>query len=673
MTATLTSAAQNYNDGARIYCVDLRTSTVAAGTLWVAMAAWVFVATAAGSITKRHHGLELVHCATEDGEQFKGLVVDQDGTAEFSAVVTAAVGSTFAFTAWLDTDNGNDSNDGLSSGAPRLTLAAALDLFRGGNWSAGAEHRLFIQGTASVSSPTGGEVWNYNTQANGLGSALAGRMHFLQWAGETQAQVSITTDHGFASPADDQGLHVDGVHIVGSYTDGGSAVTADGISMNVASSGNDGWNVSLRNCQIRGFNFAVAQQTSSVAITEMANGAFDWVTLDGVVFGSCYGTHIYFDQTRYLGFANITWGILNGNGTGHSLRFQQTSYWSITECTVTRTGGSAGWRANAFRLNAGFGTSTWDRTQFGSVCNMHFQDTSEAIEIEMPTDDGDRYIADTWFWGVSWDCSTTPISAMFQFSTTSGDSWDVTRVRITNCSGRGAANPTHFLRFNSHSSATTAKLHSLMIDQCTWYQEQSQGFFTRDAVFISVGGSADNIDDDAFTIRSNYAFCADTDANSPRCFWIIPSASAKVGSSDYNVLASAGTNTTTWSDADSLATWVGATPFDDNSFEITSASHNLTSVTALSFDPKPAADGTPSATLPQVRRGEPGFGYTDADRYLRDATLPDCGSHEYGTGTLMDDASFGGGGTVPSFFGLAQLDSGFRTIAAAGLNGVLLE
>ncbi len=144
MTATLTDVAQGYNDGARAYCVDLRTSTVAAGSLWTASAAWIFVATASGTITKRHHGLELVHIATEDGEKFKGLVVDEDGTAEFSNVVTASVGSTFASTIYVDADSGNDSNDGLTTGAPKLTLMGTTGAFASirSAWSAGAELRI---------------------------------------------------------------------------------------------------------------------------------------------------------------------------------------------------------------------------------------------------------------------------------------------------------------------------------------------------------------------------------------------------------------------------------------------------------------------------------------------------------------------------------------------------
>lgn len=636
MTATITSIAQGFDDGARIYCFHGRTSTVAAGSLWTAAAAWWFVSQA-GTVTKRHHGLELIHCSTYNGERIDFLLVDEDGTAEWATNTTTSVGSTFAYTCWVSdaANGGSDSNDGLSAGAPKLTIAAANTLVRAA-WSSGAEHRIIMKGALTSSSPTGGSVWN-GTDAAGGGTALSGRLH---WVADGTASMTVSGGSAVSFSGPSHGFHNEGVDIIGPYTlGGGDPGSIYGISRGLSASGGGGMNISARNCTIEGFESAVVTPTTSVAITEMANGAFDWWSFDGVTFGECYSTHIYTDQLRYVGYANCDWGALNGAGTGFSWRFQQTSYWSITDCTMDRTD-SPSWRANCFRVNAGFGTSTWDRTQYGSVSSLSFHNTTEAVEFEMPTDDGDRYVADIWFHNVSWDSATSPINHAFQITCTTSDSWDVTRLRITNCWARSSRESGYFLQIAQNGDGTGARIHSIRVDQNTFLQEDVQGFFTRDASLISATGTAANYDDDCFEILSNYVFSADTSANSPRCLWIIPSASAKVGASDYNVLASAGTNTTTWSDADSLATWQGATAFDDNSFEITSASHNLTTVTALSFNPEPAADGTPSASLPQVRRGMPGLGYADADRYLRDASLPDAGSHEYGSGTLLSDPSF---------------------------------
>ena len=641
MTATITSIAQGFDVGARTYCFHARTSTVAAGSLWTAQSVWWFVSQA-GVVTKRHHGLELIHTSTYNGEQIDLRIVDEDGTEEWATPVTTTVGSSYDFTAYVSS-SGNDSNDGESPGTPKLTVAAANTLIRS-NWTPGGEYRIIMKGALTSSSPTGGAVWN-GTDAAGGGTALSGRLH---WVADGTASMTVTGGSAVAFSGIDHGFHCDGVDLLGPYTMGGADPgTIYGISRGLSASGGGGMNISARNCTIQGWGAAVITPTTSVAITEMANGAFDWWAFDGVTFGACYSTHIYSDQLRYVGFANCDWGALNGAGTGFGWRFQQTSYWSMTDCTMDRTD-SPSWRANLFRLNGGFGTSTWDRTQYGSVHNLTLINTTEAIEIEMPTDDGDRYVADVWFHAVSWDSATSPINHAFQITSTTGDSWDVTRLRITNCAARSSREGGYFLQIAQNGTGAGARIHSLRVDQCTFLQEDVQGFFTRDASLISATGAAANYDDDCFEILSNYVFSADTSANSPRCLFIIPSASAKVGASNYNVLASAGTNTTTWSDADSLATWQGATAFDDNSHEITSASHNLASVTALSFDPEPAADGTPSASLPQVRRGMPGLGYADADRYLRDASLPDCGSHEFGSGVQMDDPDFNQDGINPN-------------------------
>lgn len=668
MTATLTSAAQGYSQGARMYCFDLRTSTVAAGVLWLAAAAWIFVADSAGTVVKRHHGLELVHISHEDGQRVVGLVVDEDGTAEFSSELTTTVDTFTGYTCYLSdaANGGSDSNNGTSAGTPKLTVAAANTLIRA-NWTPGGEHRIIMKGALTSTSPTGGAVWN-GTDAAGGGTALSGRLH---WVADGTASMTVSGGSAVSFSGAAHGFHNEGVDIIGPYTAGGADPSEIyGISRSIGSAGS-GYNVSARNCTIEGFTNSIVCPSSAVAISSMEDGAFDWMAFDNVTFGINYASHVFANKNRYLGFSSCTWGELNGAGTGQGFRCDLLSYASWTDCTQDRTVGS--WKANVFRFPGGQNSGTWDKMQFISVHNHTWIGSVECVEFEQAGASEDAYYADIWFHGCVWDSGVVSASvSMFSFgASVAGFSVDLLRVRVTNCAGRCNADAAKFSNISTDSTSLTPKVHSVHYDQNTWYQEQSQGFFTRDSVFLTGTGNAGNYDDDALSFYSNYAFCNDTDANSPRCFWIIPSASAKVGDSNYNVLASAGTNTTTWSDADSLATWNGATGFDANSVLVTSASHNMTNVTALSFNPEPAADGTPSATLPQVRRGMPGLGYADANRYLRDATLPDAGAHEYGTGTLMDDPDFGGGGAA-FFYSLSPMDNGFRTIAAAGLNGVLL-
>lgn len=644
MTATITSIAQGYDQGARTYCFHGRTSTVAAGALWTAAAAWWFISQA-GVVTKRHHGLELVHTSTYNGERADFLLVDEDGTAEWATHATTTVGSTFDLTVYADADAGNDSNNGLTALTPKLTLTGASGAFSVlrslSNWVDGGEHRLILQGTFSLTLT--GDAWNWNSQSNGGGSTLEGRLHILQWEGQTAAEINITTDNSLTFCQSWQALHVDGVDIIGPYTSGGGAVGASGIGIYAPNASTDGYNVSVLNCEISGFEYGVVVEGTALPLTDMSTGCFDWLSIDNVVFGVQYNTHTFVDRGRYIGFANCTYREI-GAGAGADFRAAWLSYASFSSNTHDRSTSSH--KYNIWRLRGvPSGGGTWTTTQFISVHNVSVGGTAEeAFELEQATNTGDAYYADIWFHGCSWQSAAEFTCPMFKVEPTSGYSVDITRFRFTNNYGRADA-PSPLVRIDVHSSTTTGKVHSVRLDQNTWVRAYSQlFFFTINHCFLVVAGDASNIDDDSIAVLSNYCYCPNTAANSPRAFWSVTSASAKIGASDYNVFASAGTNTTTWSGSDSLATWQAATAFDDNSFQITSASHNMTSVTVGSFDPNPAADGTPSASLPQVRRGMPGLGYADAERYLRDASLPDAGSHEYGTGTLMDDPDFGGGG-----------------------------
>lgn len=646
MTATITSIAQGFDVGARTYCFHARTSTVAAGSLWTAQSVWWFVSQA-GVVVKRHHGLELIHTSTYNGEQIDLRIVDEDGTEEWATPVTTTVGSAYDVDVWLDPVGGSDGNSGLVDTLPVQTIAQANTVLRA-NWVTDGDHCLHIKGSVTSSSPTGGYVWNGNTTAGGS-TDLDGRLTWKAWAGA--ASVTVSGGGGVQLSGLRGGFHTDGVDILGPYTSGGADPgSLYGINYQVNGTGGIGHNISGNDCEISGWDSAVVATSSAVAIGEMANGSFDWISFRGVTFGVSYRYHVFTDNCRYLGFSGCTWGELTGAGTGTSFRADGvTNYATFTDCTLDRTVGA--WKSNVWRMRGGDNTTGVDVCQFISLHNVRVVGSTECFEFEQAgSSSSDRYYADVWLHGCEWDSGTVVgTSYMIGILPDTGFSADVVRFRIQNCSGRSNGAGNVMLRAIVHSSATTGKIHSLRLDQNTWYQEQSQGFFSRDAVFCYATGDASNFVDDSLEFVSNYAFCGDTDANSPRCFWVIPSASAKVGASDHNVLGSAGTNTTTWNDADSLATWQGATAFDDHSFEITSASHNLTNVTALSFDPEPAADGTPSASLPQVRRGFPGWGFADADRYLRDATLPDAGSHEFGSGTLMDDPTFGGGaGSYPN-------------------------
>ncbi len=634
MTATITSIAQGFDVGARTYCFHARTSTVAAGSLWTAAAAWWFVSQA-DVVTKRHHGLELIHQSETTGERCDLLIVDEDGAAEWATPVTTTVATSHDFTAHVSS-SGNDSNDGLSSGAPKLTFAAALDVIRA-NWVTDGDMLLSAVGNFTIGATTGNVVWNHCTTAGGS-TALDGRLTIRSAAGST---ITLTqTNVGFASLSGTKhGLHLDGLTINGPYTIGGAAHTADMIAYAVPSSGGTGHNLSLRDCTITGSRGGIVMVTSGVSTTEITNGAFDFVSLENVTLDVVSSYHMLGGPARYMGLANCTFGSSNGDSTGSSWRHARAHYVSLTSCTFDRTGDA--YQGNIWRLNGGQNSNANDLSQFVSVYDCSIVGAVEGFEIDQPNSTDDQYVADVWFHSCTYDPATiVGINAMLGINNGGGSvGQDITRLRVTCCAGRSNTS-NQFFRIATNGSSTTPKIHSVMLDQNTWHQADAAGFFTRDSLFLTCTGNTANFDSASLTILSNYAYTAeDAGGFAPVSFMEVVSAS-HIATSNYNVAAKNASSDLTWNAADSLATWQGATVHDDNSFEIVSASHNMTNVTAGTFDPRPAADGTPSASLPQMRRGMPGLGYADGDRYLRDASLPDCGAYEFAGGTLMDDPDF---------------------------------
>ena len=645
MTATITSIAQGFDVGARTYCFHARTSTVAAGSLWTAQSVWWFVSQA-GVVTKRHHGLELIHTSTYNGEQIDLRIVDEDGTEEWATPVTTTVGSTYDFTAYVSS-SGNDSNDGLSSGAPKLTIAAALDVIRS-NWVTDGEMLLSIASgsTFTIGATTGNVVWNHCTTAGGS-TDLDGRLT-IRGIG-TQATISLTaTNVGLVSMSGlRHGLVLWNVNAQGPYTVGGAAHTADLITHIVPGTGGLGHNLAIIDCTIGGTRSAIIHPNSGISVAEVANGSFDWLSLENVTFTDVAEYGMFGDEMRYVGLYNVDFNASNGDSTGSMWRYGRIQYCSLTTVTWDKTGDA--WQANLWRLNGGITGSGQDISRYISLHDCHMVGVLEGFEIDQPNSTDDRYVSDVWFHNCSWDPATVVTTGAMVGVNNGGGSvgQDITRLRVTNCWGRCNTYNT-FFTIQTNGSSTTPKIHSVMLDQNTWYQDEAQGFFTSSAVFLQCSGNTANYDSSSLTIVSNYAYCDTANgASSPASFMALVAAS-HVATSDYNVCCKTGSSNLTWNGADSLATWQGATVHDDNSFEVVSASHNLTNVTAGSFDAEPAADGTPSASLPQVRRGFPGWGFADADSYLRDGSLPDAGSHEYGSGTLMDDPSFGGAATGPA-------------------------
>lgn len=649
MTATITSIASDFAVGNRQYCFHGRTSTVAAGTLQTARAVWWFASTG-GTVNRRHHGLEWVISSHTDGERIDLLVVDEDGTAEWATHATTTVGSSYDFTCYIaDAGNGgSDANTGLTAGSPKLTWGAINTLLRA-NWVTDGEHLVVVVGDFSVTSPSGGHIWNHCTTSTG-NTALEGRLTWYSAAGST---ITITDDSSGAvtfngSTSPNHGFYNAGVSVVGPYTVGGAGHFATLYQLIIPSVGT-GYNFGMRDCTAGGARDIVGIPTSGVSIGERANGSFDWITAEGVTFGDVASYHLAGGPIRYHGLHDCTFGDHNGDSTGSSWRGNRVQYCSHSGNTFDRSGST--WKANLWRINGGENLNAEDNAEFVSVHDCHLVDGTEGFEIDQDNSSNDRYSSDIWFHACSSDPDSTGTQATFLGVNNGGGSvgQDVTNLRVTNCWAKSPGRQP-FLSLATNGSSTTPKIHSVRLEGCSHYQTLGGQFGSGSTIMVRATGNGANYDNGALVILSNYGYCAETSAaGGELSSWMAGDgvADAKISTSDYNVCARVASANLTWLWPDSLATWQGATAHDDNSVMTQSAgaaSHNFTSITEGSIDMRPA-----SGSGHQIGTGMPGLLFADAGRYLRDPSAPNAGAWEDAGGTLMDDPDFGGGaGSYPN-------------------------
>lgn len=644
MAATITATASPFAVGNRQYCFDARSSTVAAGTLQTIRAAWWY-RSLGGVVSFRHHGLELVCSSQTSGEQFDLLIVDEDGTAESATPVTTTVSTAWSFTCYISTAarGGSDSNTGLA-GSPVESVAAMNAVLRAG-WVPGGEMRVVWDGAFSVTSPAGGYIWNHCTTSTGT-TALTGRVTWEPHADGATIAITDNTSGAarFAGASSaNHGFFNSGVSVTGPYTIGvgGTLAVLYSIPTTVAGTGH---NFGLRDCSLGGVQFAIDMPTTGVAVSERANGAFDWFTVERCTLTDVSSYHISGGPFRYHGLHGSTFGNHNGDSTGTSWRCNRVEFMSHSGNTFDRSGST--WKANVWRINGGANTGAQDNARFISVYDCHIVNCVEGFEIDQDNSSVDRYCSDIWFKASSYDPDPAGISTYFLGVNNGGGTvgQDLTNLRVTDCWSRAPGSRSDpFIAIDTNGSATTPRIHSVRVEGCGFYQHRGGQFFSRATVFLRCNGNAANYDDASLTVISNYAYCAEPTGggSNPSCFTTVPAA-AKVAIENHNVCAFVAPSGLTWSGADSLVAWRAATVHGDQSIEaVSSSGHNFTSITAGSIDLRPA-----SGTGHQIGVGMPGQGYSDADRYLRDPTAPEAGPWEWSPTTLMPDPTFGGGAVV---------------------------
>ena len=653
MTATLSATAANYTNGSCTYHLSLRSSTPSSGTWQNLRAAWFFITDGAGTILYYHHGLEFIHTALTAGQGAYAMIVCNDGTVEWATSTTLDVGSTFAWHKYVNASSGSSGGDG-SAGDPFDTIETAIaDLRASGVASTTADYMLELSNEAHTHSTvtSGNYVWNQNTQANGLGSAFAGRLT-IRGAGSSCSVTVPGSDAAIINNVlDNSGFASINVNWIGDYTTGGGAHTGKAFNNFRSSPSGNGWNFTFAGGSVIGFDTAIDMQApgGTADYDDVANGTFDWMSVQDAEFHDHYSYHIFAGGTRYMGIHRIFFGDLTGTGTGSSLRIGTGLHISVGECEWDRSGTS--WKANCYRDNGGSGRLDCE-SQYQSLYALYFHDCYEGIEIEQVGASAGSYdgavLADCWIMGCIFDLEDDG-NDRYPIAVTSytGETYDITNLRISACAGRTTRGGMSFLRMNNDSSATTNAVHSVRLDQCTMYQVGAYGFYGYSAVMASFAGA--NYDAASITLLGNYGYCAETatDFSHPVAMFDMGTLTpgTVIAESDYNVLAKyANSVDTKWFvDGTALADWDDGGE-DTHSYELyNETAHNLTNVTTGSYDARPA-----SGTGPQLSRGYPGAVYADSDRGLFDGSAPTCGAFQRSAtampGPDLSGESGGGGG-----------------------------
>lgn len=643
MTATITKTTSNYDDGSATHLLSARSSTPTSGTLQNLRGAWWFISLG-GTVLYRHHGLEWVHTALTNGERADLLLICNDGTVEWATPVTMSVGSTFAWHKYVNASTGSSGGTG-DVGDPYDTIETALAALRaayGTVAAAGAEYMIELSNeTHAHGTVTGGYVWNQNTLANGTGSAYPGRLTFRGAGSSCLVTVPGSGVGVVNNQVNDAGFASIDVTWQGDFVSGGAAHSGTAFNSNRGVAGGNGVNFTFCGGGIEGFDYAVnlTPPFSGTTDAEVLLGEFDWFCVQDAAFGDTYSYHCGLWVGQKVGVHRCTFGNNDGSGTGSTIRAGFLNDSSIGQCTFDRT--ASPYTGNTLRIN---GTTTANGgSNRVSISGLVMRGVTEGIEIEQPS--GTIYINNYWFHGCHIDLDTTGSDTYpFGFYSTTSNTVDATNVRFTACSARTQKAGTCFMRFQTHSSATTEKIHSVALEQCSVYLTGAYGGFSFSASLIYATGV--NYDNDSVTIRGCYAYCAETltDFSRPVSFFhfVDVTAADVIADSDYNVSAKlANGGGTAWNNNQTRAAWETATGFDSHSYELENeASHNFTNVTLDSWDATPA-----SGTGPQMGRGYPGLVYAGSDRRIFDTSAPDAGALDH-LGTVLSDPTFGGG-TVP--------------------------
>lgn len=573
-----------------------------------------------GSVIKIIEGLVSGFVSTEDGDEAHGYYIDSAGNAGDWVTHTFTVTGAFDRTYYVDATGGSDSNDGLTTGAPKQTLVAAITALTAA-WVSGESNRILLKCGESfdTTGASAGILWNPG--------AYTGCITFGSYDTGARPELTLAAS-GNGSQFINGTLGLCGVTVRGINVTGGDRAVSVFFRCTTVDASSTGANVAVIDCDLATFSIVflgIAGTLSDFGRTDFAA----WKNVSVSDYNEDSWRQFHFG--RYHLVQDCSFGSCFSASTNGHMRGIAWQYMCVDNTTFDRSGGTS--TSNVFRIQGGAGTDANDYAQRINVHKVHFVNVSEGAEIDS-VETTQKYYRDIDFNACSMSVDAANTQLVKAIAVT-GNYPDVTRMRLRNCWYRG---PSFMLRLGS-ASAETERIRSVTIEHCSVYGTNTANIFGAGFALSLNEGTGGGVLDDAITVRNNYFFDSNTTGNAA----VMTCPPAAIGFSDYNVARRAGTGTFNWESSTnlSLANWFSTHGFDEHSSSANNTTdHNYTDVTLAGWDARPASDSGP-----QNNAGLAGVALVDADKNLWTATTPDVGAFQFG-GVAMDGPPSGVTGTI---------------------------
>ena len=621
-TTSMTVATADNQTGSEHSQFHLYSSTPDSGNVYDGYGLWWVVRS--GSVIHRCKGLTFGWATTTDGDIIYGQYVDSSGVAGSQVSHTISISSSWDGTIYVDPTGGSNSNDGLSTGAPKATWGGASGAYAAYTGARSSTEKWRILLKAGETHPN----TSITTASWVALGTTAGHLHVGSYDTGAKPIVSLGTTgsdggHFVTGGCGLLTLTVTNLAITGSDTTNNSIAV-----MNIDGSlqtGSTECGILFENCDVTG----TCGGWIGVSYDESYRGRYDFAAVVGCTvtdYGDNTTSHLFFGWgwAAYLLFQRNTISGTLSSANGF-LRGPGWRYACLDGNTFDRSGATMEY--NVFRMSGGGDSDADDVTHRNNIYGNSFIECGEGIELEHTNDPAQCTWQDILIHGNYFTMTVGAINYCVGIAGGGGNySGRATRIRIECNAGWGYL-PMVGLIAETPATTDTGHIESVRIAHNTMVIS-GQG-----TMLLTVVGS-DTIDDDSLTLTGNYCWASGSGYTS-RLMAVDP---AWVVASDYNHILQSSAGGIEWNTSTSLATWQGATSLDANSSSGFSATHRLTDVTQSAFDP------TPTASLFTAGfDGDPGAVYLDFNGDYFDASEPDAGAIQYGA-TSPDEPSGGGGG-----------------------------